>query len=132
MIGRITLMWVGLAAGVATGLFQIKYEVQALESRLARINRAVIADQQAIHVLKAEWTLLNRPGELAKRAAGNLELKPVSAAQIGLVADLPRRHAGDATIAEAPAVPLSRIETLAGPAPAVALAPLIASAKPRQ
>ena len=59
-------------------------------------------------------------------------MKPVSAAQIGLVADLPRRRAGDATIAEAPAVPLSRIETLAGPAPAVALAPLIASAKPRQ
>lgn len=130
MIGRITLMWVGLAAGVATGLFQIKYEVQALESRLARINNAVLADQQAIHVLKAEWTLLNRPGELAKRA-GILELKPVAAAQIGLVADLPRRH-GDAAIAEAPSVPLSRIETLAGPAPAIALPPLIASAKPRQ
>ncbi len=130
MIGRITLMWVGLAAGVATGLFQIKYEVQALESRLARINNAVLADQQAIHVLKAEWTLLNRPGELAKRA-GILELKPVAAAQIGLVGDLPRRH-GDAAIAEATAVPLSRIETLAGPAPAVALPPLIASAKPRQ
>jgi hypothetical protein len=132
MIGRITLLWVGLAAGVATGLFQIKYEVQALEGRLARINSAIVADQQAIHVLKAEWTLLNRPGELAKRAAVSAELKPVSAAQIGLIADLPRRQTGDAAIAEAPAVPLSRIETLAGPAPAVALPPLIASAKQRQ
>ena len=34
MIGRITLLWVGLAAGVAAGLFQVKYEVQALEGRL--------------------------------------------------------------------------------------------------
>jgi len=130
MIGRITLMWVGLAAGVATGLFQIKYEVQGLEGRLARVNQAILADQQAIHVLKAEWTLLNQPGDLAKRAA-ILDLKPVTAAQIGLVADLPRRHDGSA-IAEAPAAAPSRVESLTGPAPAVALPPLIASAKPRQ
>jgi hypothetical protein len=129
MIGRITLMWVGLAAGVAAGLFQVKYEVQGLEGRLARVNHAILADQQAIHVLKAEWTLLNQPGDLAKRAT-ILDLKPVSAAQIGLVADLPRRHDG-AAIAEAPAAP-ARVESLAGPAPAIALPPLIASAKPRQ
>ncbi|MGQ0677928.1 MAG: cell division protein FtsL [Rhodospirillales bacterium] len=131
MIGRITMMWVGLAAGVATGLFQIKYEVQSLEGRLARVNHAILADQQAIHVLKAEWALLNRPGELAQRAAENLDLKPVTAAQIGLVGDLPRRREG-AALAEAPAVPVSEIETLAGPAQAIALPPLIASAKPRQ
>ncbi len=131
MIGRITLMWVGLAAGVAAGLFQTKYEVQSLEARLGRVNQAILTDQQAIHVLKAEWTYLNQPADLAKRAAENLQLKPVSAAQIGLVADLPRRHDG-ATIAEAPAAPIDRLDTLKGPATAIALPPLIASAKPRQ
>ena len=131
MIGRITLMWVGLAAGVAAGLFQTKYEVQSLEARLGRIHRAILADQQAIHVLKAEWTYLNQPAELAKRAAENLQLKPVSAAQIGLVADLPRRRDG-ATLAEAPSAPPAEAGTLRGPASAIALPPLIASAKPRQ
>ena len=141
MIGRITLLWVGLAAGVAAGLFQVKYEVQALEGRMNRINRAVLADQQAIHVLKAEWSYLNQPSELAKRAVGNLDLKSVAAAQIGAVADLPQRRP-DALLASVPqAVPPSQVAKLKGPAPAIANAavattplsnPMLASVKPRQ
>lgn len=146
MIGRITLLWVGLAAGVAAGLFQVKYEVQALEGRMNRINRAVLADQQAIHVLKAEWSYLNQPTELAKRAVGNLDLKSVAAAQIGAVADLPQRRP-DSLLASAPqAVPPSEVAKLKGPAPAIANAaiakpavattplsnPMLASVKPRQ
>lgn len=146
MIGRITLLWVGLAAGVAAGLFQVKYEVQALEGRMNRINRAVLADQQAIHVLKAEWSYLNQPTELAKRAVGVLDLKSVAATQIGAVADLPQRRP-DSLLASAPqAVPPSEVAKLKGPTPAIANAPIakpavattplsnpmLASVKPRQ
>jgi len=148
MIGRITLLWVGLAAGVAAGLFQVKYEVQALEGRLNRINRAVLADQQAIHVLKAEWSYLNQPTELSKRALalGVLDLKSVAATQIGAVADLPQRRP-DSMLASAPqAVPPSEVAKLKGPEPAMANAPgatpamaktplsnpMLASAKQRQ
>jgi len=124
MIGRYTLIWVGLAAGVAAGLFQVKYEVQALEGKLDRVNRAILADQQAIHVLKAEWSLLNQPTELGKRASGNLALKPVAAAQIGGVADLPRR--GEAPLlASAPvAVPPAQAATLKGPPVAAVARPV--------
>jgi len=145
MIGRITLIWVALAAGVATGLFQLKYEVQTLERKLGRINHAILADQQAIHVLKAEWALLNQPNELIKRAVENLELKPIAAMQIGQVADIPQRRDTSA-LAELPAVPPSQVATLKGPplafatpiaatpvaAKPVAANPLIASARPRQ
>jgi len=144
MIGRITLLWVGLAAGVATGLFQLKYEVQALEGKLNRINRAVLADQQAIHVLKAEWSYLNQPAELAKRAAENLELKSMVATQIGFVTDVPLRR-GDELLAQGPqAVPPAQVATLKGPPPALApkpapavaanplTNPMLASVKQRQ
>lgn len=130
MIGRITLIWVALAAGVATGLFQLKYEVQALERKLGRINQAILADQQAIHVLKAEWALLNQPGELIKRAAENLELRPIAAMQIGQVADVPARRDTTA-LAELPAAPPAEAATLKGPPLSVAN-PMIASARPRQ
>jgi hypothetical protein len=123
MIGRYTLMWVGLAAGVATGLFQVKYEVQALEGRLDRINRAILADQQAIHVLKAEWSLLNQPTELGKRALDNLALKPVAAHQIGALADLPQRQNGNMLAAAPVAVPPAQAASLKGPPPALAQAP---------
>ncbi len=151
MIGRITLLWVGLAAGVAAGLFQVKYEVQALEGRMNRINRAVLADQQAIHVLKAEWSYLNQPTELAKRAVGNLDLKSVAAAQIGAVADLPQRRPESLLASVPQAVPPSEVGKLKGPAPAIANVsmakpamtnpavattplsnPMLASVKPRQ
>ena len=121
MIGRITMLWVGLAAGVATGLFQLKHEVQALEGRLLRINRAILADQQAVHVLKAEWSYLNQPSELGKRALENLALKPVTAAQLGQIADVRIKPEGD-MIAEAP-VPPALAATLKGPAMSLAKAP---------
>jgi hypothetical protein len=133
-------MWVALAAGVATGLFQLKYEVQALERKLNRVNQAILADQQAIHVLKAEWALLNQPNELIKRAAENLELKPIAAMQIGLVTDVPARRDTTA-LAELPAAPPSQAATLKGPplsiakpmsATPVAANPMLASARTRQ
>lgn len=130
MIGRITLIWVALAAGVATGLFQLKYEVQALERKLGRVNQAILADQQAIHVLKAEWALLNQPTELIKRAAENLELKPIAATQLGQVADIPQRRDTTA-LAELPAAAPSQAATLKGP-PVTVATTMIASARTRQ
>lgn len=82
-------MWGGLAAAAAIGLFQIKYEVQALEDRLRGLNRQILQDQEAIHVLKAEWSYLNEPGRLAELARRHLDLAPVAPEQFARLEDLP-------------------------------------------
>jgi cell division protein FtsL len=88
MRGRSTFLWLTLAIIVGVGLFHVKYEVQALEEELARLNAAILKEQQQIHVLRAEWSYLNTPSRLEELAARHLDLGPVETAQIGSVSSL--------------------------------------------
>jgi hypothetical protein len=103
MIRLSTLLWVGLACAVGFGLFQLKHEVQELEDEMFRLNRAIVAEQQAIHVLKAEWSYINQPQRLQALAARHLDLQPMKPAQFGTLADLPVRGAEANAVANAPA-----------------------------
>jgi len=78
-----------LVCGLGFGLFKVKYEVQSLEEELAKINRQVATDQDAIHVLKAEWSYLTQPVRIGDMAARHLALQPVTAAQMGSFDQLP-------------------------------------------
>jgi hypothetical protein len=91
MIKRATLVWVLLAVLSGTGLFLVKYEVQALEERLAAINHDILDDMEAVHVLKAEWAWLNQPARLDDLGRRLLDMEPVSSAQIRSIADIPMR-----------------------------------------
>lgn len=91
MIGRTTLLWLGLAALVGFGLFHVKYQVMALEEDLTRLNAATLREQNQIHVLEAEWSYLNRPSRLEELAERYLELKPITPDQLSSVAALPLR-----------------------------------------
>ena len=77
MIRLSTLLWFGLALVTGFGLFHLKYEVQALEDELVRLNRSILAEHEAIHVLKAEWSYVNQPQRLQALANRHLDLRPM-------------------------------------------------------
>jgi hypothetical protein len=91
MKGRATLFWICLAALVGFGLFHVKYKVQELEEELGRLNADIMREQEALHVLRAEWAFLNRPERLEDLNARFLHLGPLTPAQIGSLDDLPAR-----------------------------------------
>jgi hypothetical protein len=91
MIGRTMLLTIALAAAVGAGLYHLKHEVMVLEQELAKTNRAILGDQQAVHVLQAEWTYLNEPRRLEALSRRFLELAPLAAAQVITLNDLPTR-----------------------------------------
>jgi cell division protein FtsL len=91
---RATVFWSLLAAVVGFGLFHVKYQVQTLEDRLAKLNRAIVREQEQIHVLRAEWTYLDRPERIEQLAKKYLELAPPKASQVGSIAQLPMRSGG--------------------------------------
>lgn len=103
MIRLTTLLWMGLAGAVGFGLFQLKHEVQALEEEMFRLNRTIVAEQQAIHVLKAEWSYINQPQRLQALASRHLDLQAMKPAQLGGLADLPLRGEEPIAVAKAPA-----------------------------
>jgi hypothetical protein len=92
MIRTTTLLFMLLAAALSLALFSVKYRVQDLEGEITGLNRSIIRDRKAIHVLGAEWSYLNNPGRLGDQARRYLDMAPVSAEQIVRIADIPKRN----------------------------------------
>ena len=82
-----------LAIGFGLALFALKHQVQDLEDELVTLNRTIFVDQEAIHVLKAEWSHLNDPWRLRSLARRHLGMKPVTPDQLATISDLPPRPA---------------------------------------
>lgn len=80
-----------LAAGTVTALilFQIKHEVRELEEEVAGIQRGILDNQEAVHVLEAEWSYLNSPARLGALAERHLGLAPIPAERVVGFEDLP-------------------------------------------
>ncbi len=83
-----------LAIAVATlGLFHIKHLVQGQETELSSAQESILEHQEAIHVLKAEWSFLNQPKRISELAVRHLDMAPLTAARVVEIADLPVRGA---------------------------------------
>ena len=129
MIKRATLVWLLLAACAGAGLFILKYEVQALEERLAAINHDVLDDLDAIHVLKAEWAYLNQPARLEDLGRRLLDMEPVDSDQTTTIDQIPfRRTPGAEPKAPEPKPPAPEAAPK-NPRIAGAAAPLLATYK---
>lgn len=93
----IIFTWVMLLGATGYTLFHITFEVEALENELARLNKQIVEEQEAVHVLEAEWSYLNRPERIEQLSETFLPmLGRVNPAQVLRLEDLPkRRAAGD-------------------------------------
>ena len=91
MIRPSSAAWVVLAAGLCTGLFLVKQQVRGLEARLGQLNESILDDQQAIHVLRAEWSYLNQPARLEDLGRRLLSLEAIDPEQTASIADIPLR-----------------------------------------
>ncbi len=102
MIRPLTLVAMGLLALMSVALFQVKYEVRDLETELRGLDKQVFVDEEAIQVLKAEWSFLNRPDRLQVLAERYLDLEPVAALQVGALYRIPTRADAAGELAELP------------------------------
>lgn len=89
MMRAATLLWAMMAAIAGTGLFLLKYQVQAEERHLRELRKDIAGSQQAIHVLKAEWSYLNDPARLREQAERHLDMRPMRANQIVTIESIP-------------------------------------------
>ncbi|MCH7956009.1 MAG: hypothetical protein IIB63_00495 [Proteobacteria bacterium] len=88
MMRRTTVLFVFLAAALSLALFSLKYQVQDLEDEFVGLNRSILAERRATHVLEAEWSYLNDPVRLGALAARHLGLRPVESEQMGTLSTL--------------------------------------------
>jgi len=92
MIRLRSLFWLLLVSATGFAMFGVKYQVQALEDELGRINRSAAAEEHEIRVLDAEWAYLTRPQTLEAMNRQFFSLVPTSTRQLRTtVADIPMR-----------------------------------------
>ncbi|MBT3990264.1 MAG: hypothetical protein HON14_19760 [Rhodospirillaceae bacterium] len=89
-----TILTLLLAAIMSVALFYLKYEVTDLEQELDTLNRAIVTDQEGIHVLKAEWSHLNDVARIKDLASRYLEMKPTDPLQIKSPEDIAKELVG--------------------------------------
>jgi len=87
------LGWLSLIIVASYAMFHISYEVEQVENELRSLNRQTLTEQEAIHVLKAEWSHLNRPEYLRELSRDVLpHMQDPSIAQIGTLDQIPERN----------------------------------------
>lgn len=88
------LLFLVLLVG-AFWLYQVKHEAKETERQIADLQRQIQEEKEALLLLKAEWSYLNRPDrvqELTERFAKQLGLSEVAPHQLGEANDLPERN----------------------------------------
>ena len=54
--------------------YQVKYESRGIDEDIVSLNKKIEDERDAIAVLRAEWSLLNRPERLERLAQKHLKL----------------------------------------------------------
>ena len=81
MIRGTTVIWALLSIFAGVSMFVLKHQVRSLEGDLQHLERAIVAEHEAIHVLAAEWSYLNQPARLEGLGRRLIGLVPATAAQ---------------------------------------------------
>ena len=77
--------------GSAAWAYSIKYDTLYYAEEVVKMRRKIERERDAIAVAKAEWALLTRPDRLQRLVDQNLDLQPMTTAQLGKLSDLPQR-----------------------------------------
>jgi cell division protein FtsL len=91
MIRVLNFVMIALTITICFGLYKITNESRATQKELDALNEKVVAEQNAITVLKAEWSYLAQPSRLQELSGKFLGLQAVSSTQIGTISKIPFR-----------------------------------------
>ena len=112
---RFAVTWLFVVTCAALAVFYVSQTVEGLERELALQQQTILKQQEAIHVLEAEWSYLNRPERISVLAERFLALAPLSADHVVSIKDLPQRlEPGDNE--EVPGLPIADSQGLAAQA----------------
>jgi cell division protein FtsL len=111
----------GLVA-LAYVIYQVKYQARGLDTEIASITKKIDEERDAIAVLRAEWSLLNRPERIERLAQKYLKLAPAKPLQLVTVDTVSDRDF-DRTRVEEKSAPVAAAPKPAKPAPALASVP---------
>jgi len=97
-----TIFTLLVAAVMSVALFFLKYEVTHLEEELDKLNRTIDQNQEAMHVLRAEWSYLTDIERVRALSHRYLDLGPTNPIRIVTIDDLPPANDTSSSLVAAP------------------------------
>ena len=82
MLRFINICLVVALVALAYVIYEGKYEARALDEDISGLRKDIETEQDAVAVLRAEWSLLNRPERIERVAAKYLKLAPARPQQL--------------------------------------------------
>jgi cell division protein FtsL len=82
MLRFINICLVIALVALAYVIYEGKYEARALDEDIRSLREDIETEQDAVAVLRAEWSLLNRPERIERLAAKHLKLSPAKPQQL--------------------------------------------------
>lgn len=103
-VRQATVLCLLLAVALAVVLLTVTHRVQGLEEELGSLRSGIVAEQEKIHVLQAEFSFLAEPERLRRLASTHLGLVPVEPGQLASFATLDEmlKRDGDAAAGATP------------------------------
>ncbi|MDX5366199.1 MAG: hypothetical protein LPK88_07175 [Alphaproteobacteria bacterium] len=95
MMRVINFLLILAVIGLSVGLYDIKYKAEEAVRHARQLEQRIASEQEAIRVLRAEWSYLNQPERLQELASRYTTLQPLGAGQIGSFEDVPMPHMAD-------------------------------------
>lgn len=91
MIKLLHVVAIGALVSSALYAYTIKYETTLEAEQLQKLKAKTQRERDAIAVLKAEWSYLNRPDRIQALADSHLDLQPFAIGQVVRLSDIPER-----------------------------------------
>lgn len=82
MLRFINICLVVALVALAYVIYDGKYEARALDEDIGGLRKDIETERDAVAVLRAEWSLLNRPERIERLAAKHLKLAPARPQQL--------------------------------------------------
>ena len=92
MFRTLDVIMIAALIGAAAWTFKVKADSEAAVERVARLEKRLQLEHEAIDILNADWSLLTSPDRLEKlveRYREDLPLEPVSPNMVGTLGDVP-------------------------------------------
>lgn len=94
MAKKTDLLFIGLVLAAMTATYVVKYGSEIESNKIAKLEREINVEKEAIDILNANWSLLTSPHRmqtLAKRHSEELQLEILQPKQIIKIEDIPLR-----------------------------------------
>jgi cell division protein FtsL len=93
MIRFLNILAIAALIGSAVYAYKIKYETIYRAEQINKMKHEILAERDAIGVLRAEWAHLARPERVQELATKYLDLQPLSLNQVVTASALPDKAA---------------------------------------